>query len=143
MAAHFHDRSTYHTASVHIAHATPTASAMDPHPQAFRSTTPLTQNPYFFSPPNHQPTPFHACPCYRVLFTTDDDHDNDPRPTSLTPAPPSHIHSTTLDLTHPNLPTSIYVLIYPNPSSHPAPRPYLDPFVYVPLALIFSVEKID
>jgi hypothetical protein len=48
MAAHFHAHSTQHTAAVHITHATPTASAMDPHPQAFRSTTPLTQNPYFY-----------------------------------------------------------------------------------------------
>lgn len=48
MSAHFHDHSTYRAASVHITHATPTASAMDPHAQTFRSTTPLTQNPYFY-----------------------------------------------------------------------------------------------
>jgi hypothetical protein len=144
MSAHF-ARSTYRTASVHITHATPTGSPMDPHPQTFRSTTPLTQAPLFLSPPNHQ-TPTNAVSCMhaRGLFTTNDDLDNDPRPTSLTPAPPSHLHSHSLDLTHPNLPTSIYALIYPKPifPPHPTP-PYLDPFVYVLLALIFSVEKID
>jgi hypothetical protein len=139
MAAHFYDHSTYHAASVHVTHATPTASAMDP--QTFRSTTPLTQHPYFYPLPSHQPTPFHACPCLRSLFTPNDDHDNDPRPTSLTPAPPSHIHSLSLDLTH----QSAHVYLYSHiPETHlPTPPPYLDLFVYVPLALIFSVEKID
>lgn len=47
MAAHFYGRSTYPTASVHITDASPTASVMDPHPQTFRSTTPLTQHPLF------------------------------------------------------------------------------------------------
>ena len=120
MAAHFHHHSTYSTASVHITHATPTGSPMDPHPQTFRSTTPLTQPPLFLSPPNHQPpTDAVSCMHARGLFTTNDDLDNDPRPTSLTPAPPSHPHP--LSLTHPNLPTSIYVLIYPKPIFPPHP----------------------
>jgi len=121
MAAHLHGFSTYCAASVHITHATPTACAMDPPPQTFRSTTPLTQHPYFYPLLTTNQRRFMHAHALRGLFTTSDDHDNDPRPTSLTPAPPSDIHSPTLDLTHPNLPTSIYVLIYPKPIFPPHP----------------------
>ena len=132
MAAHFHVRSTYPTASVHATHRTPTASAMDPPPQTFQSTTSLTdtnKHPRYFyqtkplSQTHHQPTPFHARPCLRG--NTHDDLDNDPQTPDLFNAGATISRSHCLDLTHFNLPTSIYVLIYPKPIFPPHPTPTL------------------
>jgi hypothetical protein len=119
MAAHFHDHSTYRAASVHITHATPTASVMDPHPQTFRSSTPLTQNPHFIpSQPTNQRRFMHAhafvaCSHQTTTMTTIPDLFN---------ARATISHSFTFPRPHPPMPTSIYVLIYPKPIFPPRRR---------------------
>ena len=68
-----------------------------------------------------------------------DDHDNDPRPSN---ARATISRSHTLTHPHQSAPRLSMFSYTRNPSSHPTPSPYLDPFLHVPL-LIFSVEEID
>jgi hypothetical protein len=41
-AAYQYSRPTYSTSAVHVTHTASTTSTMDPHPQTYQSTTPLT-----------------------------------------------------------------------------------------------------